>query len=212
MGALPVRAILLDWGGTLAPEGGEPEGKGIVEEALAALHARYVVAVATNAPKDAVGEALRKLGLARHVDHLFSADALGAAKPDPGFFRGALRSLGLPPGEAVMVGDRYEADIVGAKGAGLRAVWFNPGEVPCPLAHPVHDGEVRSLDELPPLLERPFLPDLGEALALLREQGVPENVVRHSLTVAAVAHWIAIRLRERGVPVDPLLVHRGALL
>ncbi|MCX7844970.1 MAG: hypothetical protein N2507_06585, partial [Candidatus Bipolaricaulota bacterium] len=32
------------------------------------------------------------------------------------------------------------------------------------------------------------------------------------LAVAAVAHWIALRLRERGVPVDPLLVHRGALL
>lgn len=56
------------------------------------------------------------------------------------------------------------------------------------------------------------LPDLPGALALLRAHGVPDNVVRHSLAVAAVAEHLAQRLREGGFPVDPLLAHRGGLL
>ncbi len=41
---------------------------------------------------------------------------------------------------------------------------------------------------------------------------MPDNIVRHCLAVAAVAHWIAVRLRERGEHLELLLVHRGGLL
>ncbi|MCR4391849.1 MAG: HAD-IA family hydrolase [Candidatus Acetothermia bacterium] len=211
MGALgsPVRAVLLDWGGTLAREL-PPSGEGGAEEALRALHGRYTLALATNAAS--LREALERAGLDRYVDATFAAGDLGAAKPEPRFFHMALAALGVEPQEAAMVGDSYGSDVVGAKGAGLRAIWYNPAGMPCPFAHPIHDGEVQTLGDLPDVLGRSFLPDVAEALGLLREHAVPENIVRHSLAVAAAAHHLARRLRERGVAVDPLLAHRGALL
>ncbi len=221
----PIRAVLFDWGGTLMREFPEFEGPMAdwprveavpgAEEALRALHGRYALAVATNAAlsdERLVRAALARVGLDPYVSVVVTARDLGLAKPDPVFFHAALERVGCPPAEAVMVGDGYSADIVGAKAAGLRAVWFNPAGSLCPLVHPTHDAEIRALAEVVRVLEGPFLPDITEALLILREHAVPGNVVRHSLAVAAVAHWIALRLRERGAKVDPLLVHRGGLL
>lgn len=41
-------------------------------------------------------------------------------KPQPAFFHRALARLGVAPADAVMVGDRYETDILGGARAGLR--------------------------------------------------------------------------------------------
>ena len=98
-----------------------------------------------------------------------------------------------------------------AKGKGFRAVWLNPQGLGCPAVHPLHDREIREPRELQKPLEFK-LPDLEEALGILRREGVPENVVRHSLAVAGVAFFLAEKLREKGIDVDPLLVHRGGLL
>lgn len=185
------------------------------QEALRALHGKYTLAVATNdRPWDTplVRKALARIDLDRYFDLVVTARDLGVAKPDPALFRAVLERLALAPGEAVMVGDAYRVDIVGAKAAGLRAIWFNPSGAPCPLVHPVHDTEIRAMAELPAALEQRRIPDLGEALQILRDHAVPPNIVRHSLAVAAVAHHLAVRLREHGERLDPLLVHRGGLL
>ncbi len=98
-----------------------------------------------------------------------------------------------------------------AKDQGLRAVWLNPQGNPCPAVHPLHDLEVRELSDLTTPLRFPY-PDLAESLEILRNHGVPENVVRHSAAVAGVAHFLGKKLREKDIPVDLLLVHRGGLL
>ncbi len=98
-----------------------------------------------------------------------------------------------------------------AKGKRLRAVWLNPQGLLCPCPHPLHDLEIRDLGELRKPLEFK-LPDLAEALQILKEKGVPENVIRHAAAVAGVAFLLAEKLREKGIEVDPLLVHRGGLL
>jgi len=98
-----------------------------------------------------------------------------------------------------------------AKGKGFRAVWANFEGERCPEIHPLHDLELRQPEDL----KRPWkfeLPDLEESLGILHDHGVPQNVVEHSAAVAAVGFFLAERLREKGVPVDPLLVHRGGLL
>lgn len=54
-----------------------------------------------------------------------SASYIG--KPEPYLFRYALSLCDVPASEAIMVGDNYETDIRGGKGAGLRTVWLNGG-------------------------------------------------------------------------------------
>ena len=57
---------------------------------------------------------------------------VGVHKPDPRIFTLALRRIGCAPAEALYVGDSFEKDVVGARGAGLRTGWIeNIPERPC---------------------------------------------------------------------------------
>jgi len=55
---------------------------------------------------------------------ILTSAALGTRKPDPAIFRAALAHFGAVPSQAVMVGDDYEADILGATGVGMTAIWI----------------------------------------------------------------------------------------
>jgi putative hydrolase of the HAD superfamily len=65
---------------------------------------------------------LERLGLPARLDVIVTSADAGASKPDPRIFREALRRAGVRPDDAVFVGDQYEVDVVGARGAGLEAV------------------------------------------------------------------------------------------
>lgn len=75
---------------------------------------------------------------------------LGFMKPHPNIFRAALERAGVPAAEAVMVGDSYPHDVVGARGVGMRAVLLARGDRDAPADADV--PVIRSLAELPSLL------------------------------------------------------------
>lgn len=75
----------------------------------------------------------------------------GFMKPHASIFRAALDALRVPAGDAVMVGDSYPHDIVGAEGAGMRAVLIDRTGRESALAGPM-TTVIRSLRELPALL------------------------------------------------------------
>ena len=162
-----IQVVVFDWGDTVMRVFPEYEGPMAhwprveavpgVEEALSALHPRYRLVLSTNAAASGaalVRAALRRVGVEEHFEGVFTAGELGARKPEPAFFQAALRELGCGPQEAVMVGDDYEVDVVGAKAVGLRAIWYNPTTCSCPLADPSHDAEVQTMAELPTAVER----------------------------------------------------------
>jgi putative hydrolase of the HAD superfamily len=93
-------------------------------------HAR--TAVVTNNTVLEQDEKLATFGLWPHVDALITSEECGAAKPDPAIFRSALDRLGVEAHEAVMVGDSWANDIVGAANIGMRAVWLNRHGESCP--------------------------------------------------------------------------------
>lgn len=64
------------------------------------------------------------LGLRPWLDPTLSSAGTGIRKPDPSAFALMLEAWGLAPGSVLMVGDNLEADILGAKLAGMRCVWF----------------------------------------------------------------------------------------
>jgi HAD superfamily hydrolase (TIGR01549 family) len=71
-------------------------------------------------------EQLRSLGVEAEV--MLMSGEMGVEKPDPAFFRMALRSLGAPhPGVVAYVGDRIDNDVRPAAAAGMRAVWLRRG-------------------------------------------------------------------------------------
>ena len=99
---------------------------------LAAVRSRARVGIVSNNLLQEQREKLEHIGLAPNVDVLIVSEDAGISKPDPGIFNIALDALGAQPAEAVMVGDSWSADVIGARAAGIRAVWFNPDRLPAP--------------------------------------------------------------------------------
>jgi putative hydrolase of the HAD superfamily len=134
----PKGCLLFDWGDTLMsvfPEFDGPmkdwptvEAVPGAVEMLAALHPDWTLVLATNAAdseEEEIRLALRRVGLDRWLDKIYCFKTIGRTKPSPEFFNYILNDLGLSPERAIMVGDAYEADVLGANACGLRAVWFN---------------------------------------------------------------------------------------
>lgn len=103
------------------------------------------IAVVTNNVVSEQVAKLRRLELESFVDALVVSEAVGISKPAPGIFSHALAQLGAAPEDAVMLGDSWSADIEGARGAGIHAVWFNPRRAPRPAARP-EVAEIHSLE------------------------------------------------------------------
>ncbi|MDX5371307.1 MAG: HAD family hydrolase [Pseudomonadaceae bacterium] len=119
-----------------------------VHRTLEHLAERYILGVITNGNAE-----VSRLGIADYFRFALSAEELGIGKPDPQPFHTALQRAGVAAGQAVHIGDHPGDDIAGAQAAGLRAIWFNPqGKAWSGAAEP--DAQVRSLAELPALLER----------------------------------------------------------
>jgi len=116
-------------------------------ELLAAVRARAPlpakVAVVTNNLVVEQVEKLAYLGMTALVDVLVVSEEAGVRKPEPAIFRIALERCGSAPEHAVMVGDSWGADVLGAKAAGIRAVWLNRTGRPCP--GPTQCTEISSL-------------------------------------------------------------------
>jgi putative hydrolase of the HAD superfamily len=73
-----------------------------------------------------VQEALDAAGLGRFFEVVVDSKLAGFEKPDPRIFHPALAALGVPPADALYVGDLYEVDVVGARRAGMTAVLLDP--------------------------------------------------------------------------------------
>lgn len=125
----------------------DPEMIALLPGALECLEALsregYRLYAATNGYHAYQWPVLEALGVARHFAALLTPDRLGCAKPDPHFFAGV-------PGLVLHVGDTLVHDVLGAKLAGLAAVWVAP-QLP------------EKLRVLPPT-ERPRHPAFGDLL------------------------------------------------
>lgn len=118
------------------------------------LSERFTVLALTNGNAD-----LEQIGLSMHFAHVVTAAKAGASKPELAIFDAALAACGTPAAHVVHVGDHPSADVEGALGAGMHAVWFNPNGHAWPedIAVRRQPGqvhhEVRSLAQLRTLLQ-----------------------------------------------------------
>jgi putative nucleotidyltransferase with HDIG domain len=220
-----ITTLVFDWGDTLmaidprfsGAMADWPEVQAVpgVRGALAALAGRFRLAVATNAVDSSANQiraALARVGLAEFIADIFTFAELGARKPDPAFFYQAAKALQAAPRQLVMIGDIYRFDIPGARRAGWRAAWYNPQLKPAPGSQPLHDLEITHMAELPQALERLDLPDSLTIQVWYLEQDGGGNLWQHVEAVGLAAYHLAVMIRARGNPVDPLLAHRGGLL
>jgi HAD superfamily hydrolase (TIGR01549 family) len=92
---------------------------------------------------------LDRLDLRRQLDFVLVSATAGAAKPSPELYRQALAEAGAAPHQAIMVGDSYTADVLGARSAGIDGVLLDRQS-----SHPAVDVPViHTLAELPALVD-----------------------------------------------------------
>ncbi len=111
---------------------------------LTALRAAGLrIAIVTNNLVAEQRDKLERCCLGDLIDALVTSEETGSIKPDPAIFQIALDHLQLTPERAVMVGDAWATDIMGARAANIRPVWFNWRGQPSPDPAVV---ELRSLE------------------------------------------------------------------
>jgi HAD superfamily hydrolase (TIGR01458 family) len=89
------------------------------------------------------------------LEYAAGVEAEVVGKPSRAYFEAALAELDATPDDAVMVGDDVEADVAGAKAAGLRSVLVRTGkfrEETLASAEPQPDGVVESIAAVPAYL------------------------------------------------------------
>lgn len=144
-----IRLIVWDLGDTLntPPPGGQdkkpldeyPEIRlrtGAAEVLRAIQEKGYRQAVLSNtavSDSDSARRMLVKLGIDLYFDHVYATaselDPSKPGKPDPVVFQSVLETVKVSPNEAVMVGNTWDTDILGANRSGIHAIWLQNPDV-----------------------------------------------------------------------------------
>jgi len=94
---------------------------------LSSLQGRYRLGLVTNFPDGPTARMVfEKFDFDSFFDSIVVSGEVGFRKPNRLLFDLALHELGSVAEFSVMVGDTFEADVLGAKGAGIKAVLIDP--------------------------------------------------------------------------------------
>jgi putative hydrolase of the HAD superfamily len=111
---------------------------------------RYHMHILSNGFEEVQYLKLKHSGLDKYFEHIILSEKAGALKPDKRIFDYAITSLNARKKEVIMIGDNFEADIEGAKNAGIDQLYYNPkGQAPISF-NPTHT--VTSLSEIMSIL------------------------------------------------------------
>ena len=115
---------------------------------LEVLFEQFTIVAVTNGNAN-----LHTIGIGHLFHGIITAADAGAAKPAQSIFDKAVEEAGVSPSEVLHVGDHPEADIDGARQAGLRTAWVNRTGESWPDHLEPPDAQVSTLTELRKLLE-----------------------------------------------------------
>ena len=94
-------------------------------EILDYLKPNYKLHIITNGFASVQTKKLNNSNIGHYFDTITNSEMAGVKKPHPTIFDFALSLANASKEECLMIGDSYEADIVGAQEAGIEAIFFN---------------------------------------------------------------------------------------
>ncbi|RZT04544.1 2-haloacid dehalogenase [Duganella sp. CF402] len=111
------------------------------------------VAIITNGVDAIQHRRVAASGLGHYISFIATSEACGYAKPDSRFFDYTARmARAFAKPETIIVGDRLDADILGANQFGIESCWFNPGRQ-ANQSEALPTCEIAHLDDLIPALK-----------------------------------------------------------
>ncbi|MCL6218327.1 MAG: YjjG family noncanonical pyrimidine nucleotidase [Zunongwangia sp.] len=94
-------------------------------EALIYLSKKYKLHIITNGFEEVQHKKLKNSNILNYFDTVTTSEEAGVKKPHPDIFDISLKKANAIPQKSVMIGDNYEADIVGAADFGLQTIYFD---------------------------------------------------------------------------------------
>ena len=117
-------------------------------ELLEWLHPKGEIGIITNGIHYTQTQRIQNSVLARFISFVSVSEECGFAKPDVRFFEySSTMAKKFRKESALVIGDRWEADILGAHHFGVDSVWFNPEKKKRP-GDPAPSYEITHLSEL----------------------------------------------------------------
>ncbi|HEM4583961.1 TPA: HAD family hydrolase [Streptococcus suis] len=106
--------------------------------------------IITNGPYRHQLRKIRTMGLVNwfELEHVLISGQVGITKPNPAIFQLMEERLGMSGEDICYLGDSFENDVVGAKAANWKAIWFNHRKRVEPIAPYQADKVVTAWDEL----------------------------------------------------------------
>ncbi|MEW6262250.1 MAG: HAD family hydrolase [Thermodesulfobacteriota bacterium] len=101
-----------------------PEVRTVLDE----LAQRYQLAVVSDGQSVWAHPEMRAVGIASYFRPIIISSDYGYRKPDRRLFEAALKGLGLKPDKVIFVGNDMYHDVLGAKRAGLKTVFFSSNQ------------------------------------------------------------------------------------
>jgi len=95
-------------------------------EVLEYLKPKYPLHIITNGFPEIQDIKLASAGISHYFDLVITSAQAGCRKPSRGMFDYMVRELQTVPTDCLMIGDNWEADVMGARNAGIDQVFFNP--------------------------------------------------------------------------------------
>jgi putative hydrolase of the HAD superfamily len=103
-----------------------------VMQTLDELSPNYTLHIITNGFHEVQHNKLHKSGLKPYFSTVTTSEEVGLKKPNPVIFQKALEKTQAEPQESLMVGDTFEADILGAEALGMHTLFYNYWSVEVP--------------------------------------------------------------------------------
>jgi len=126
------------------------------EELLERLYGCYPLYIVSNGTGVVQDGRIKSSGIGKYFEKIFISERMGANKPSIEFFDKCFAEIdGFERENAIIIGDSLTSDIRGGINAGIKTCWFNP-EGKSGRDDIKADYEIRSLLELPILLEKIF--------------------------------------------------------
>lgn len=97
-----------------------------VHETLQYLQKKYTLHIITNGFNEVQNHKLKKSKLQQYFATITTSEKAESKKPHTKIFKYALQEAKAVSEKSIMIGDNLEADVLGAKQAGLQAIYFNP--------------------------------------------------------------------------------------
>lgn len=94
-------------------------------EILDYLFSKYRLHIITNGFGKVQHLKLENSGIVKYFNTITTSEEVGAKKPHPAIFETALKKASVLPSQSIMIGDSMEADIEGARNAGMYTLFFN---------------------------------------------------------------------------------------